>query len=76
MKKYTFYFEIFGLKKKCVCIATDEESAEFKFSEFLRKQTTVNKMEAEPFKPKKNEWPGGNIFDCFNEIFNKDFFKY
>jgi hypothetical protein len=74
MKRYTFYFEIFGMKKKWATHAPDERSAAEKFHTYLLSQANIHAVDGAEIK--KDAQDGFNtIFNIFGDIFNSKTWK-
>ena len=70
MKRFTFYFEIFGQKKRWQCTAKDKTEAAVMFNKFLLGQVNIHDVKTES-KGRKEE----SIFDLFGSDFWNIFLK-
>lgn len=68
MKEYTFYFEIFGVKKKWSCNAHDEKTALGNFNAMLVSKCTINQTSSQPIP--KHESKSNDFMEKFKHIFN------
>lgn len=77
MRKFTFYFELFGKKGKFVCNASNRASADVQFKDMIMRNTTFTQVIDEVPEPKEPRKPGKggieDIFNSFGDIFGKDF---
>ncbi len=78
MRKFTFYFELFGKKGKYVCTASNRASADVQFKDMIMRNTTFTQVIDEVPEPKEPHKPGKGSsiedrFSSFSDIFGKDF---